>query len=281
MAVMPALVAELANKKNRSLAVSLWASVTPLGMAIAMVAAPEIIQQFGWRTLWLITGIITIFFLIFAGYAFKGIDARTTINKEPYWFNIKKTTTRPGPWLISICFMTYTFQWMAIMVWLPTFAVEERGLSLNFAAGLAAIAVTINIFGNLFGTWLVHRGISHWLLISVGTLAMGVSSLFIFPELLPDFSRFGLVLFFSFFGALQPSAILASMPFHSPSKAQLASTNGIVYQGSQAGNLFGPPIIAWVVTFTGTWEHAGWVLFIGTVLNLSLAQWVRILEKPT
>jgi len=280
MAVMPALVAELANNKNRPLAVSLWGGVTPLGMAIAMVAAPTIIQQFSWRTLWLITGFITIFFLIFASYTFKGIDAKTSINKETYWLNIKKTISRPGPWLISICFMTYTFQWMAIMVWLPTFAIEERGLSLNFAAGLAATAVTINIFGNLFGAWLVHRGISHSFLISIGTLAMGISSLFIFPEFLPDFSRFGLILFFSFLGALQPSAILASMPFHSPSKAQLGSTNGIVYQGSQAGNLFGPPIIAWVVTISGTWEYAGWILFTGTLLNLALAQWIRILEKP-
>jgi hypothetical protein len=71
---------------------------------------------------------------------------------------------------------------------------------------------------------------------------------------------------------------MASVPIHSPSKAQLGSTNGIVYQGSQIGHLFGPPVVAWFVTYTGAWENAGWILFVGTALNLLLAQWIKILE---
>ncbi len=281
MAILPALIAGLANDQHRALAVSLWSSVTPLGMAITMLGAPVIMQQFGWRHLWWTTGIFTIAFMVLALIIFKSIDSQTSTNKQPYWLTIKKTTSTPGPWLISICFMTYTFQWFAIMVWLPTFAIEERGFDLKLAAGLAAAAVIINIFGNLFGAWLIHRGIARWILISFGTSAMGLSALFIFPPILPDLLRFGLVLIFSFLGALQPSAIMASVPIHSPSKAQLGSTNGIVYQGSQIGHLFGPPVVAWFVTYTGTWDNAGWILFVGTALNLLLAQWIRILEHKS
>jgi MFS family permease len=279
MAILPALIASLASDRHRALAVSLWSSVTPLGMAITMLGAPIIMHQFGWRHLWWTTGIFTIFFMALALFIFRSIDSQTSTNKLPYWFIIKKTTAKPGPWLIAICFMTYTFQWFAIMVWLPTFAIEERGYDLKLAAGLAATAVIINIFGNLFGAWLIHRGVTRWILISIGTSAMGLSALFIFPPILPDLLRFSLVLIFSFLGALQPSAIMASVPIHSPSKAQLGSTNGIVYQGSQIGHLFGPPVVAWFVTYTGAWENTGWVLFVGTSVNLLLAQWIRNLEN--
>ena len=279
MAILPALIAGLANDRNRALAVSLWSSVTPLGMAIMMLGAPIIMQEFGWRYLWLISGILTICFMAFALLTFKKIDSKTAINDQPYWSTIRKTASTRGPWLISICFMTYTFQWFAVMVWLPTFTIEERGFSLTLAAGLAAAAVIINIFGNLTGAWLIHRGVPRWILISIGTGAMGLSSLFIFPQIFSDTVRFGLVLAFSFLGAFQPSAILASVPIHSPTKAQLGSTNGIVYQGSQIGNLLGPPVVAWFVTYTGTWENAGWILFAGTTLNLLLAQWIRAEEN--
>jgi predicted MFS family arabinose efflux permease len=280
MAIMPALIAGLASARHRGLAVSLWSSVTPLGIAIAMIAAPAIIEPIGWRGLWWVTAGFTIFFMIFAAISFKGIDAQTQRNKAPYWANIKKTVSTPGPWVIAICFMTYTFQWMAIMVWLPTFVLEERGSSLGVAALLAAAGVIVNIFGNLFGAWVVHKGASRWVMITIGSAIMGITSLFIFPDILPDLVRFGLVLVFSFLGALQPTALLASVPFHSPSEAQLGATNGVLYQGSQIGQLLGPPALALVVTYTGTWEQAGWVLFVGTVFNLALAQWMRLLEKP-
>ena len=209
MAILPALIAQLASDRDRGLAVSLWSSVTPLGMAIAMVAAPAIIEPVGWRGLWLATAGLTIFFLLLCGFYFRGIDTATTKNREPYWNNIKKTVSAPGPWLISICFITYTLQWMAIMVWLPTFVIEERGLGLGLAASLAAAGVIINIFGNLFGAWLVHRGVARWLMITIGTGFMGGTSLLIFPDLLPDILRFVMVLIFSFHGRFATNYIVS------------------------------------------------------------------------
>ena len=279
MATLPVLIAGLTSDHDRGLALSLWSSVTPLGMAIAMVSAPSIIEPAGWRGLWLTTASLTIIFFLLCGFYFRGIDAQTPKNREPYWDNIKKTVSTSGPWLISLCFLTYTLQWIAIMVWLPTFAIEERGLGLGLAASLAAAGVIVNIFGNLFGAWLVHRGVARWLMITIGTCFMGGTSLLIFPDVLPDLIRFGFVLIFSFMGALQPTTLLAGVPVHTPSQDQLGATNGLLYQGSQIGLFFGPPVVALVVTFTGTWEFVGWFLFIGTVLNLAMAQGIRLLEK--
>jgi MFS family permease len=86
---------------------------------------------------------------------------------------------------------------------------------------------------------------------------------------------------FSFFGGFQPASLIASVPIHSPSKMLLSTTNGFVYQGSQLGQLLGPPVIAIVVTFSSSWELVGIFLFFGTLVNLVLAQKLKNIEFTT
>jgi MFS family permease len=278
MIATPSLIAQIAAEKDRLTAVSFWSSVTPIGMTIAIIAAPWVITQGGWRNLWLLTAILSLVFLVVAMISFRRHAPPKKTESTSHWQNVKLTTSRPGPWILTICFSTYTFQWMAMMVWLPTFAIEEKGLSLEIAATLTAIALAINIPGNWFGTWLVHKQILRWLLITLGSGIMGTTALLAFPDWLPDGIRYLLVLVFSFCGGMQPAAILGGAPVHSPSPAQLGTTNGLIYQGSQGGQLIGPPIVAFVVVQTGAWDHAGWVLLALTGINLILAQWIRRLE---
>ncbi len=279
MIAMPSLIAQIATDKDRRTAVSFWSSVTPIGMTIAIITAPWVITHGGWRNLWFLTAILSLICLAVAAISFKGHAPPKKSVTIGHWQNVKLTTSRPGPWILTFCFSTYTFQWMAMMVWLPTFAIEEKGLSLEVAATLTAIALAINIPGNWFGTWLVHKQIPRWLLITLGSGIMGTTALLAFPDWLPDSVRYLLVLVFSFCGGMQPASILGGAPVHSPSHAQLGTTNGLIYQGSQGGQLIGPPIVAFVVVQTGVWDHAGWVLLALTGLNLVLAQWIRRLER--
>ncbi|MFL2782945.1 MAG: CynX/NimT family MFS transporter [Rhodospirillales bacterium] len=281
MAVVPSIIVNFANDKYRSLAVSLWSSVTPIGMTVAILSAPYTIDLISWRGLWISTAALSCVLIICILLFFPKSEREKNKRIESYWTNIKKTTVVQGPWLLAICFMTYTFQWMTVMVWLPTFLMEEKNYNLLAASGLAAAGVAINIFGNLFGAWLIHRGVRKWIMISFGTIIMGTTSLFIFSDDLSDNFRFYLIMCFSFFGAFQPASLIASVPIHSPSKILLSTTNGFVYQGSQLGQLLGPPVIAVVVTFFSSWELVGIFLFLGTLLNLGLAQKLKKIEFTT
>ena len=281
MAVVPSIIVNFANDKYRSLAVSLWSSVTPIGMTIAIISAPYTLDLIGWRGLWILTATLSCVLLVCILLFFPKSERVKNKRQTSYWSNIKKTTTVTGPWLLSICFMTYTFQWMTVMVWLPTFLIEEKNYSLIAASGMAAAGVAINIFGNLLGAWLVHRGIKKWIMVSFGTIIMGTTSLFIFSNDLSDNFRFYLIMCFSFFGGFQPASLIASVPIHSPSKMLLSTTNGLVYQGSQLGQLLGPPVIAIVVTFSSSWELVGIFLFFGTLVNLILAQKLKNIEFTT
>ena len=81
------------------------------------------------------------------------------------------------------------------MVWLPTFAMEERELNIGIAAILAATAIAVNIPGNWFGSWLVHKGMARWTIITIGSSAMGISSLLIFSDTFPDSFRYSRTIF--------------------------------------------------------------------------------------
>ena len=65
----PALIALMVSENERAAAVSLWSSTTPIGMTLAVVLAPILLEPFGWRSLWIGTalfslGIFAIFHVI-------------------------------------------------------------------------------------------------------------------------------------------------------------------------------------------------------------------------
>ena len=275
----PSLIAVNSPPKNRAAAVSLWSSTTPIGMTIALIFSPLLIESYSWRANWFLTAATAgLFLLIFSFWVLPRLNPIPRSNKGSIE-NIKVVTTSPAPWLLAIVFMNYTFQWVTMMVWLPTFGIEERELSLALTAWITALAIAVNVPGNWVGSWLIHNGISRWLLILFGTLVMGSTSIFIFSEQLSDGLRFILVLIFSFCGGVQPAALVSGATFYSPTKLHLGATNGFMYQGSQSGSVFGPPIIAAIVTQTGKWESAGWLLFSLTCISLLAVAFMRKYEK--
>ena len=275
----PALIAHMSGPDDRQTAVSLWGSAPPSGITMGVIIAPFILDPFGWRGLWITTAIMSIVTLIIFHLLVSRNLPAPSRKVQNFFGNVLFTAARPAPWLLAACFMTYTFQWMVVVVWLPTFLVEERASSLGFAALLTASVIAVNIPGNMMGSWLIYKGTPRWLMIATGTSIMGCISLLIFPDLLPDGLRYSLVLAFSFFGGLQPASLVSGPTVHSPSPEQIGVTNGLMYAGSNAGQLFGPPIIAIVVTITGIWATAGGVLFALSGINLIAAFYIWRLER--
>ena len=60
----------------------------------------------------------------------------------------------PAPVLLGVFFGTYAGNYLTVFGFLPTMLVEDLGLSLSEAALLGALAVGVNIGGNIFGGWL-------------------------------------------------------------------------------------------------------------------------------
>ena len=191
----------------------------------------------------------------------------------PLLHNVVSTISRPGPWLMSICFALYTVQWMSLMVWLPTFLIEERTTGIGAAAAMTALVVVVNVAGNVGAGWMLRHNAPRWLLLVIAGTTMGLAGLGIFSSAVPDAARYLLCLVFSGVGGMLPTSLLSAVPVFAPSPRQYATGNGFLTQGANVGQVIGPPAVAALVASTGLWESASWLMAgtAGAIVVVALA----------
>jgi MFS family permease len=278
----PALIVRIVRTRDLRLALSGWSCYVPAGMSVIMVVAPLVTGPFGWRGLWVFNA------LVLAGYALlvrasiqRSVRAAVPVGQvlSRILRDLMRTSTSLGPVLLALTFSTYTLQWLAVMGFLPTLLVEQYGLSAGLASILTALVVAANVPGNLAGGWLMGRGAGRRSLIVTASLLMGLSSLVIYGEGLPFAIRYAGCLFFAGIGGLLPAAVISGAPVHAPTQDLVATTNGMLMQGSQLGQMVGPPALALLISRAGGWHAAPWLLCGSAFLGILLSFWLAFLER--
>ena len=275
----PSLVVQVTSVKDLRLSLSVWSCFLPAGAATVMVLIPLLNLALDWRGIWQANALILIVYILWVrkktGYL-SGRGQAPEPRRGTLWEDLRLTVTSGGPVLLAAIFTTYSLQWLAVMGFLPTLLADEYGLGPGRASVLTAVMVATNVPGNLMGGWLLHRGFQRWKLIAFGSLVMGGCSLGIYSSDLPFFARYAACLLFSLVGGLVPASVLGGAPVYAPSPNQVATTNGLIMQGGQFGQIIGPPVLALVVS-TGGWKSAPWLLgtaaAVGVGLSFALAAW--------
>jgi MFS family permease len=152
-------------------------------------------------------------------------------------------------------------------------------MAIGAAAWLTALVIACNVPGNLIGGWLLHRHLARWKLLVVSGFGMIACLAVIFAAQLPDTPRYLACLLFSLFGGMLPAAVLSGAPVVAPSGAQVATTNGLLIQGSNVGQMIGPPALAWLVTLTADWQSGAWMLQGAALGVVALAFAYRSVER--
>jgi MFS family permease len=260
----PSIIAEAAHPDDRRLAVGMWGAFMPAGMSVTLIAAPGLLASVGWRGAWLAMAALSLAWAILMAIVFRKVmTARRDFgHPENALRNLMMTLSARGPWLLALSFSFYTLSWLALMVWLPTFIVEQRGGSITLASVLTLVAVAVNFPGNLMGGWILHRGMSYARLIVMGALVIGVCGPLMFLDILPDGLRYGICLIYSFLSGMVPAGVLGGVPHFSPGARQIGTTNGLIIQGSHLGQFLGPPVIAAAVALSGGWQAGAWVFVV-------------------
>src|SRR6185295_7000149 len=119
----------------------------PSGAALAMLAAPFAMAQFGWRGYWTALSVLA---LACAALVWRSVPATQPASVGTMRLAMESLRQR-GSWVLAILFMFYVAQWTSVMIWLPTFVVDVRGGTAAAAAFLGAIMVLANVPGNLAG----------------------------------------------------------------------------------------------------------------------------------
>jgi predicted MFS family arabinose efflux permease len=267
----PSIIAQAAAPADRRLAVGMWGAFMPTGMGAMLLCSPFVQEWVGWRGSWLGLAALTVIWAAVMALVFRGGSGAGSAGGRPEhpWRNLLITVAARGPWLLALCFGFYTLAWIALMVWLPTFMVEQRGLPVRTAALVTVLAVLINLPGNLLGGWLAHKAVPRGAVIAIAAAVIALSGPLIFLDILPDGARFAACLVYSFMVGMVPATILGAAPYFAPGPGQIATTNGLIVQGSHLGQFAGPPVVAAAVAVTGGWQ-AGALVFAACGLGALL-----------
>ncbi len=290
----PALIFKIVKNRDVKVALSIWSCYLPAGASLMMILSPLILSTSNWRGVWQTNAFILFLYTIWLFHKTSSLTVpnlskftveNTTQTKSIQIKSIRlnqllkdiiQTATSAGPLILAGIFITYSLQWLAVMGFLPTLIVEKFGFSKSIASLLTALMVFINIFGNLAGGRILKSGVRRWKLIAFASIVMGTCSIAIYSSSNWFLINYAGCLVFSIFGGLIPASVLGGVPLYAPSKKLIATSNGLVIQGGQTGQVLGPPVLAFLVSQTGTWESGSWFLggvaSIGVILSLFLAR---------
>jgi MFS family permease len=251
-----ALMAAATDDRDRPKALGLWSSYMPSGGSMAILMAPFILDAWGWRGLWIVLALcaalcVTLVVRYVPAPRYGSVASMKLM---------MESLRQPGSVALALLFAFYVAQWTSVMIWLPTFLVEERAATAGVAAFLTALMVLVNIPGNLGGGWLIARGVRRGKLILAAAALMLVTDIAMLSSALPDAVRYLAVLVFSCSAGTIPGAIFTGVVVHAKTPQHVGTTNGMVMQTSQAGQFFGPILLAWLASHYGGWGASLWAM---------------------
>lgn len=253
---LPAVVFAAAAQRDQAFVLGLWSVYTPLGMALAMLVSPLALAAIGWRGLWWAIIVLCPFAAAAVLRSMRGLHLPPA-TAVPFLTIAKGALTCRGFLLNALAFLGYAFQWVTLMVWLPTFLTEGLNTDLETAALITALVVLVNVAGCLLGGWLLRHGAAARSLVVVGSLVMGISAIGIFLPVLTGHLRIALCVAFSFLGGLIPPSLFNTVPRIAPAPYLVGAGNGLMMQGSALGQFIGAPLVAYAVARAGgDWAYA-------------------------
>jgi len=276
----PALLSAASIPNDRRFALGIWSSYLPAGVGLIMLLAPLVTPAGGWRGLWwvaigfaLVAGLTL--FLCRAAYRLPA-----PVHADAHAFvAARDALAQPAPWLLALAMASFTVQHYALIIWLPTILKEQRELSPLAVSLLSCLMVLVSVPGTVLGGHLLQRHFRRSNLIAGASLVTGLSGACIFLDLFPDLVRYAFCLVLSFIGALIPAAVLSASATFARTPKQISTLQGLFTQFSNLGPFFGPPIIAMLVSASGSWRDALWVTGSAALIGVALGLRLRAYER--
>ena len=276
-----------------------WGAFMPVAIALALLAGPPVIEAAGWRAWWVTLAGVSAAMALTLRWAIPAPPAAASAagalapsGPEPsasvlraLGQRVALTLRAPGPWFVALTFAVYSSQWLAVVGFLPT-VVAQTGMSPVRAGFVAAAVAAANILGNAASGHLLQRGVPAPALLATGFTTMAAGAVLGFAPLLDPGSagRLFALAGFSAVGGLIPGTLFALAVQVAPDERAVSSTVGWMQQWSAAGQVLGPPAVAWVASAAGGWQRTwlatGACCVLGLALAAGLAHWQAHRRSP-
>lgn len=264
---VPSLMAGIAEPRHHAIALSLWGTFVPAGIAPAGIAAAAFADSAGWRLIFAVDGVVLAFALI---VAMVGVpDSRAPLHAARGLSIGALRAAAP----LSVALFCSALIFLALAGLLPAWLVDSRGLPAADAGQIVAFASAWGIAGCFFAGWLMRRGTSPGRLAAVGILATTVVAALSFSAPSVPLTVAGFALSFAL-GGLLPAAAFTSVPLVAVDRRAIGPINGLLAQTGSLGSLAGPPLLALWVEGT-SWSLAPLMLLAVAAIGAAAALAVK------
>lgn len=266
----PAILKCICDATKINMKMGLWGSYMGLGVGIAMLTIPLLMQFFSWQTIWVILGILcfAIAFIIAKLLVLPNQPTHKT-QSDSFFHLLKITLTHPPIICLALIFACYTSQWLTVIGFLPSIYLSNH-IELKTAGLLTASVSIANIIGTLISGILLHRGVQPKSLFRWGFVIMLLMSwvTFCMQSYLPFSLQYLSVFLFSAVGGFIPATVFAICLYYAPQQNAVAASVGLVLQISALGQFLLPPLSALLVSYTHTWSTIAWATTTLSLLGL-------------
>ncbi|MCH4243568.1 MFS transporter [Acinetobacter gerneri] len=277
----PAILKRICDPQKINMKMGFWGSYMGLGVGLAMISIPLLLQFMSWQSIWVILGIVC---LAVAGIVAKLVQVphnhNTVSNGHSFSGTLKLILTHPPVVALAIIFTCYTSQWLTVVGFLPSIYTSHH-IELKTASLLTAFVSISNILGTLASGWLLHHGITPKRLLRIGFCTMMLMSWVMF--FLSDHLAFPIqylsVVLFSAVGGLIPTTVFAISLHYAPKPYAVAASVGLVLQISAFGQFVLPPLSAMLVSHTHNWSNIAWATTALSILGLFIV-WKLFQRHP-
>lgn len=254
----PSLMARLAAPRDQALALSLWGTFVPAGIALAQALSGSAVEAWGWRAIFMADALVLAVSLAIA-LTMLATDRSAPMSGSA----VRACDLRGAPVLLAISFFCFALTFLGMAGLLLTYFIEFRGFSIERATGLIAPTTACGALGSLAAGWLMRRGVSSWRLCGAGLTGAMVCAVAVFSAIPPDWLVIAATTLSFTLGGFVPAAAFASVPLLARAPRAIGPLNGLLAQSGSLGSLLGPPVLAlWV-------DAAGWAM--APVLLLAVA----------
>lgn len=267
----PSLMVTIAEPRHQPIALSLWGTFVPTGIALAGLAAAGFADR-GWRSLFAIDLVLLAAAVVVTFLAVPSDGGAPRDEPKPPAGALASSLP------LAFAFFCFALLFLALAGLLPAWLVDRRGLAAADAGRIAAIVTAFGVPGSLLAGSLMRAGVSSGRLAAIGLLGSMVLAAICFTALPLPLAVVGFALSFAV-GGLVPAATFASVPLVAADPRAIGPINGLIAQAGSLGSLAGPPLLAAWVGWTD-WPFAPLPLLAIAVLGAAAALAVRRASPP-
>lgn len=267
----PSLLARTADPRDHAIALSLWGTFVPVGIAIAQVVSAVVSDRIGWRGLfWLDAGVLI------AAVAIAAMSITDHGRPQPdSVLSLWHAYRLRAPMLLSVAFFCFALIFLAIAGLLPAYLEDVRKLSTAEGGKIVAATTATGVVGSLAAGWMMRGGASPRVLAGAGLMVSTAATLILFNAVASTAMVVAAAVAVFAVGGLVPAAVFASAPQLTTDVRAVGPIYGLLVQLGSLGSLAGPPLLA-------LWTDAvGWEMAPLLLLTVAVAGAACLLAIPT